>query len=97
MEYGYLRLLFVPPLVLDLRWWRECISVNIGKVVLMQDPTRLNVPALVWTMRRLLGLLVIEEGRNSFVQKIRRNALELQEIQRSLDHLDRIERPLLLS
>jgi hypothetical protein len=74
-------------------------AVNLGKIVVLKDPTMLNVPALLALLRHVLGLVVLEQGRNSFVAKISRNAAELRASQEEIEGLlnARFPVPILLS
>lgn len=75
------------------------IAANIGKVILLEDPTLINMPAIIWTMKRLLGLIIMENNRNSFIAKARRNLVILKESQDRLEAIvfSRIQNPILLS
>lgn len=74
-------------------------AVNIGKILLLNDPTMLNVPALLALLRRILGLVIMEQKRNSFVARIARNSRELLRSQEDIEHMleAQITSPILLS
>lgn len=64
-------------------------AFNIGKVVVMKDPYQLNVPQVIATCLSLAKVILMETRRNSFIQKIKRNNLDLAndltELQKRVD------------
>lgn len=74
-------------------------AVNIGKIVVLNDPTMLNVPALLALLKNVMGLVLLEQGRTSFVARIARNAGELRDTQADIEILleRRISAPILVS
>ena len=75
------------------------VAINVGKIVIMKNPMMLNVPALLALLRSVLGFVILEQRRNSFVYKASRNAAELCGEQDRIEHVlnTRIPKPLLLS
>ena len=75
------------------------VAINVGKIVIMKNPMMLNVPALLALMRSVLGVVILEQRRNSFVYKASRNAAELCKEQDRIEQVlnARIPNPLLLS
>ena len=74
------------------------VAINVGKIVIMKNPLMLNVPALLGLLRSVLGLVILEQRRNSFVYKASRNVAELREEQDKIEHVlnARIPTPLLV-
>jgi len=60
-------------------------AFNIGKIIIMNNPLLLNVPQVIFTSKQLLGFLILEQNRNSFISKYRRNIFEIEE---ELDELE---------
>jgi hypothetical protein len=60
-------------------------AFNIGKIIIMNNPLLLNVPQVLFTAKQLLGYFLLEQGRNSFIAKYRRNMFEMNE---ELDDLE---------
>ena len=75
------------------------VAMNVGKVVVMKNPLLLNVPALLALLRNVLGLVILEQKRNSFVHKASRNVTELRKSQDDIEKMidARIPTPVLLS
>jgi len=55
-----------------------CGGFNVGKVVLMNDPTQINVPQMMALARTMFRLACMEYKRNSFAGRIIRNTEEMQ-------------------
>ena len=74
-------------------------AVNVGKVVILEDPTMLNVPAILALLRRLFHVIVLEQRRNSFITKLARNVSDLERSQAEIERvvLSRLSSPVLLS
>ena len=74
-------------------------AVNLGKIVITHNPLMLNVPALLALVRAVMGLIVLEEGRNSFIAKVSRNVAELRDSQDEIEQMlvERFPIPVLLS
>jgi len=64
-------------------------AFNIGKVIVMKDPYQLNVIQVIATCLSLAKVILMETRRNSFIQKIKRNNLDLAndltELQKRVD------------
>ena len=74
-------------------------AVNIGKIAILKDPTMLNIPALLLCLKNVLGMVVLEQKRNSFAAKITRNVAELRANQDEIESMleSRFVKPVLLS
>jgi hypothetical protein len=55
-----------------------CTAFNVGKVILMEDPTLLNMPQIMALARTLFKLWLAEFNRNALSRKVERNVQELQ-------------------
>lgn len=75
------------------------VAINTGKLVVLKDPTMLNLPALIALLKNFAGLVLLEQGRHSLVARIARNADDLTAIQSELEGLlhRRVQKPILLS
>ena len=75
------------------------VAINVGKIVILKNPLLLNVPALLALLRSVLGLVILEQKRNSFIHKASRNVTELRDSQDDIENMldARIPAPLLVS
>ena len=62
-------------------------AVNNGKITILKDPTMLNVPMLLLCLKNVLGMVVLEQKRNSFAAKITRNVAELRANQDEIESM----------
>jgi len=60
---------------------------NIGKIIIMQDPTMLNMPQLIALSKTLIQLVLKEYKRNSFSKKVLRNLGDLRKTRQEYEAL----------
>ena len=62
-----------------------CTSFNVGKVILLNDPSMLNMPEMMAFVRSIFKLALKEQFRTSSFQKAKRNLAELQREAKALE------------
>lgn len=73
-------------------------AINMGKVVVLEDPTRINVPAILALMNRLNTMILLEDRRTSLLGRILRNNQEIFNAQLEIEQMldSTLETPIFL-
>lgn len=62
-------------------------GINVGKVIIMEDPLLMNIPQIMALSKNLIRLVLKEYGRNSLTNKALRNLRDLRKAQQEYGEL----------